>query len=203
RVSSERCWVASREDSDVSGVSRMIFGTAAVLVTAAGVALIRLLWGRQSSGKALGLAVGWCLVVAAGFFWIQQAGVEYGAVFALSVVSVLAWLAVLTNTRYRQPHTRSPARVSVIWPTPGKSVQQLMWFVIVVGLCFAVSMIVLLGAVRWLPATAVTHMAALMIGLPVVWGCLAYTVLLTRRIGRSMLALAGLCAVGVALMALG
>ncbi|MEM7763387.1 MAG: hypothetical protein AAF290_04850 [Pseudomonadota bacterium] len=181
----------------------MIFGTAAVLVTAAGVALIRLLWQRQSSGKALGLAVGWCLVVFAGFFWIQQTGVEYGAVFALSVVSVLAWLAVLTNTRYRQPNTRSSERVPVTWPTPGQSLQQLMWFVIVVGLCFAVSVIVLLGTVRWLPATAVTHMAALMIGLPVVWGCLAYAVLVSRRLGRSVLALAGLSAVGVVLMALG
>lgn len=169
------------------------------VLTVAGVALIRGVWRRSMAYRSVLLWAGWAVIGLSSYFWVRGFGVEFGLVFALGVVSLVAWFVTGLNIELKQGHTSRGPRDLPRLPGIGVFGKQFIVFLLVTIFALVVSLLVTIGMSRAFTLTEIDRMAFVIVALPILWGVLAYQLCFSSRIVRSFawLVLAGLGGVGM------
>lgn len=146
----------------------------AVLAAACGVGALYGSWSRRLRPAWVVNLIGWSLLTLSLVLWIRTAGAEYGPVFAILVLPVAAWLAVLSNTRVREPvQVRQQASLPARPELPAV-IRHGALFVGAVPLAAIVSALLALAIVDLLPVHVVNKMALGVLAMPALWGLLAW-----------------------------
>lgn len=175
----------------------IIFASALAVV---GLALIRGVWRRNLAYRTTFLWMGWALLLLSTYVWVQSSGVEFGLVFALGGVSLVAWIVTATNTETKPERTGVSDRVSPRFapvPVIGRQLGIVLLVMVVAGIAGLLST---MGLSRLLPITEIGRMAFVIIALPIVWGVLAFVVCASSRIARPLVMLILIGAGGFGLM---
>ena len=172
----------------------------AITASVVGLALIHTVWRRQPAHRALLLWAGWLSLVLSVYFWSLRFGIEFGSVFGLCFISLIAWLVVSMETEQRPRRERQHDRKSPRWPNIAVIGRQSAVFLLVLFVGGIASVLLTMGLSRLLPTDEITRMAFVIIALPVVWGALAYLVTFSMQLPRSLIMLAAASAGGYGLM---
>lgn len=156
-----------------------------------------------AASRLLYRGLGWVLLVTSIPAWLATSGAEYGTVFACMAFSMAGVLAVLAQTRWREP-AASPAapRGTLTWavrPWMG----QLARFLIVVPLAGISSALAAIVVAVVMPVGDAGRIVIQVLIAPVLWGVTAVWVLLSPSIRTPVIALLAASAVGGSIVAVG
>lgn len=156
----------------------------AVIAALAGLALLFGAWRRRIAPRRLAVSGGWALLVLSGAFWVAGTGAEFGISLVLLATSAVAWLFVAANRQQRERRDRGE-------PSPPKPVAErrslarhLILFLLVVPLAAVASTLVSVALSMALPVPTVDAMVAVLVLVPILWGCAAYWTLADSRLVR-------------------
>lgn len=166
---------------------------------------VALLWQSRRGRKHLGrltMPAGWVAIGTGLLFWCLDVGAEFGTVYALATVSVLAWAFILIGSSVEAAKPVRPApRSTSLADTDVR--QKLVTFVIAGPLACAAAACLTLAAARLLPVTTATQMVTAALLFPVVWAslCAWYCATTKKRSAGAFVIAAGMLA--AALISLG
>lgn len=158
----------------------------AALAAISGVAVLRYAWSQPERSLPLNLA-GWGLLVVAALGGAQAGGawgVAVASLFAMGAAAIA--LAVAASQSERKPSKASNRRVNLL-PEQGEKPRiggRVVTFLITVPLAFAASVAFVIGlraaalSIGWSEADA---NATALFAVPIVWGILAYMLLMRER----------------------
>ncbi|MEM7278941.1 MAG: hypothetical protein AAF385_12520, partial [Pseudomonadota bacterium] len=82
----------------------------ALLALGLGLGLIHFTWRGQPVRRVLLLSAGWLLLLLSVYFWASRFGSEFGLVYAFCWISLVAWLFVGAETRFKPKNERNQQR---------------------------------------------------------------------------------------------
>ncbi len=124
--------------------------------------------------RRMAIAGGWLLQAAAAFFWIRAAGVEFGAIYAVLMPALLAWLLVLYNHELRNGNQRTVQKVRISIPDSGTISRHALQLVLTIPLAGAAAAFGSAAIAALLPWNPANDLVLALILMPVLWGGGAY-----------------------------
>lgn len=166
------------------------------LTCLSGVALLLASWRRWLPLRAWAKTGGWMLIVASAALWMQASGWEFGALYALLTLPLLAWLLIVWQAERRTNAEPEPMRFALGRPGWPALARQLLLLVMAGPIAGIVSSLLCSALIALLPWQETDRLALLVLLMPVVWGLLLCWCCVDPRRWRPamVIGLTGLCA---------
>jgi len=151
----------------------------APLLTLLGLAVVYWHW-RQRQRRWPVLLLGWGLLALSVGAWMQGSGAEFGLVFALFVVPLVAWLPLLPQ--WRRESSRPVARPNSLpetAPAPWLIAVRVLALLVFTALC---STLVAVALVQLLPINHLARLVWALLFQVLVWGLLAVWLCAAERV---------------------
>lgn len=162
----------------------------AVSLGGAGIAALYASWrGWRVNRPWIGLA-GWGLLGLSAWCWVRAAGAEFGIGYAFLFATFAAWMAVLVNLEVRDRKRRDQQAGQATVPDRQTVSRHVARFFVAVPLAAVVSACLGVALLRLIPLGRIDAMAAAVLGVPVLWGVVAYWACADTSIARPAFSLA-------------
>lgn len=139
-----------------------------------GLLLLLASWRQRAGGRGWLITGGWLLILLSLPLWFQAVGWEFGSVYFLILLALLAWpLVGLQTERCTQPVVKPPRQPlhKPAWPALAHTAaRQLTTFVIAVPVTGLLSIVICFAVATLLPWQEVDKLALVVLIMPVVWG---------------------------------
>lgn len=178
----------------------MPHGLIALCLSLAAVTCLYLSWQKRGPRQPWLVPAGWLAAVAATAFWIVRSGAEYGTVYALLVLPLLGWLAVLYNLEIKRKKQRIAENLNFVVPTTRSLLRHLTLFIVALPLSAIASTYFTVALFSLLPGTLVNLSVSIVFIAPVVWGLAAYWVCADARRFRPALCISAAGLLGAAIV---
>lgn len=139
-----------------------------------GMTVLYLSWRNRQRHRPLQNLLGWGLLTISPFLWIPVSGPEFGPVYALLVLPLVAWVFALADPERGNGRPIEQRRTAVALPKAATLWRQTAVFFVAVPLCALASTFIALQTTHWLPWSEVDRLVSGTLCMPLLWGALAY-----------------------------
>ncbi|BFM12563.1 hypothetical protein R50072_27160 [Simiduia litorea] len=153
-------------------------------MTVMGLALVYWTW-RQRQRHWPVLWLGWGLLVLSVWAWMQSAGTEFGVVFALFLVPLVAWLPLLPQWRGERRNNYARANTAPnTAPAPWLIGVRVLALLVFTALC---STLVAVALVQLLPVSHLARLVWALLFQVLFWGLLAIWLCAAERVRKPII----------------
>ena len=162
----------------------LAIGTGAVAV---GILYAR--WRKWTKFRGMVIVVAGALATASLIFWIRVGGSEFGPVYAVINIAIVAWFIVLANTEVRQNKGQQQVLAAAKLPGIRSMAHHVAIFLVAVPLAAVASTLVSIAVSSLLPWNDIDRSVFPLFAMPVVWGCIVFWTCADPKLWRPALSL--------------